>query len=61
MRIVEELDECAENVILDREPAANLRREVFKKYADLHLVNIFQLRLKTRTWTGSVPGAVATG
>lgn len=49
IRIIDELDQSTEDVGLDRKAASNFGREVFKKYADLHLINIFQLRRATAT------------
>ena len=65
MRIIDELDQGAKNVILDRKPTAHFRREVFEKYADLHLINItllnktFQLRLATATMCHVSPEIVS--
>ena len=37
MRVVDEFEQRAEDVVLNRKAATHFRREVFEKYANLHL------------------------
>lgn len=46
VRIVDKREQGTKDVVLDREPASNFRREVFEKYPNLHF-DILSERLAT--------------